>query len=94
MRTFARRYPIALYRIRPRVYFFVATQLRRGSQVVRQRSAKPLFAGSIPARASINSKSSMYGFYMRAMIRTYHFNADFYIEASETSNEAPLEAYA
>lgn len=24
----------------------------RGSQVVRQRSAKPLFAGSIPARAS------------------------------------------
>ncbi len=31
---------------------------------------------------------------MRAMIRTYHFNADFYIEASETSNEAPLEAYA
>jgi hypothetical protein len=26
--------------------------LRRGSQVVRQRSAKPLFAGSIPARAS------------------------------------------
>ena len=27
--------------------------LRRGSQVVRQRSAKPLFAGSIPARASV-----------------------------------------
>ena len=27
--------------------------LRRGSQVVRQRSAKPLFAGSIPARASL-----------------------------------------
>ena len=26
--------------------------IRRGSQVVRQRSAKPLFAGSIPARAS------------------------------------------
>ena len=26
---------------------------RRGSQVVRQRSAKPLFVGSIPTRASI-----------------------------------------
>ena len=25
---------------------------RRGTQVVRERSAKPLFAGSIPARAS------------------------------------------
>jgi hypothetical protein len=25
---------------------------RRGSQVVRQRSAKPLFVGSIPTRAS------------------------------------------
>jgi hypothetical protein len=25
---------------------------RRGSQVVRQRSAKPLFGGSIPPRAS------------------------------------------
>ena len=29
------------------------TSQRRGSQVVRQRSAKPLFAGSIPARASM-----------------------------------------
>src|SRR5450432_839447 len=28
------------------------SHFRRGSQVVRQRSAKPLFAGSIPARAS------------------------------------------
>jgi hypothetical protein len=27
-------------------------QVRRGSQVVRQRSAKPLFGGSIPPRAS------------------------------------------
>ena len=29
----------------------------RGSQVVRLRSAKPLFAGSIPAPASINVRS-------------------------------------
>ena len=30
-----------------------AKELRRGSQVVRPRSAKPLFAGSIPAPASL-----------------------------------------
>ena len=31
---------------------------RRGSQVVRQRSAKPLFGGSIPPRASNNFPST------------------------------------
>ena len=40
------------------------TRLRtlwRGSQVVRQRSAKPLFAGSIPARASFAGVTSFDG---------------------------------
>ncbi len=32
--------------------FSIGLSLRQGSQVVRQRSAKPLFAGSIPAPAS------------------------------------------
>ena len=34
---------------------------RRGSQVVRSRSAKPLFAGSIPAPASHHGKSAANG---------------------------------
>ncbi len=33
-------------------------KLRRGSQAVRQRSAKPLFGGSIPPRASNNFRAS------------------------------------
>jgi hypothetical protein len=33
---------------------FEAALPRRGTQVVRERSAKPLCAGSIPARASIS----------------------------------------
>ena len=32
----------------------IGASTRRGSQVVRPRSAKPLFAGSIPAPASID----------------------------------------
>ena len=35
--------------------FCESCEIRRGSQVVRLRSAKPLFAGSIPAPASILS---------------------------------------
>jgi hypothetical protein len=30
---------------------------RRGTQVVRERSAKPLYVGSIPTRASINTRT-------------------------------------
>jgi hypothetical protein len=37
--------------------FFLYAHRWRRSQVVRQRSAKPLFIGSIPIAASINSKS-------------------------------------
>src|SRR6185437_14264778 len=44
----------ALVHLHPRQY--LTSQSRRGSQVVRQRSAKPLFAGSIPARASLRSR--------------------------------------
>ena len=36
----------------PGAVFFSNSPLRRGSQVVRQGSAKPLFVGSIPTRAS------------------------------------------
>ncbi len=35
-----------------RLFSLIVMILRQGSQVVRQRSAKPLFAGSIPAPAS------------------------------------------
>ena len=37
-------------------YIFKAALPRRGTQVVRERSAKPLCAGSIPARASKSSQ--------------------------------------
>jgi cation efflux family protein len=37
--------------------YSIAFPSRRGSQVVRQRSAKPLFAGSIPARASLHTNN-------------------------------------
>ncbi len=37
---------------RPQSFFVKAALPRRGTQVVRERSAKPLCAGSIPARAS------------------------------------------
>jgi hypothetical protein len=33
--------------------FSYTVVLRRGTQVVRERSAKPLYVGSIPTRASI-----------------------------------------
>src|SRR6185312_10561767 len=53
---------------------------RRGSQVVRQRSAKPLFGGSIPPRASnIFGLCPLEGFIGRA----------FYSEHSHSSPVAP-----
>src|SRR5205085_12047356 len=54
------KWPLALvgspqdYRLKARRH---ARRTWRGSQVVRQRSAKPLFAGSIPARASLRPKA-------------------------------------
>jgi hypothetical protein len=39
-------------RERPLLVFAIIRRLRRGTQVVRERSAKPLCVGSIPTRAS------------------------------------------
>ena len=51
----------------------------RGSQVVRPGTANPLFAGSIPARASINSP-------VRACIRPTANNT---VHSQETDPEHP-----
>src|SRR5439155_8515266 len=53
----------ALRKPQPRNTFRIP---RRGSQVVRQRSAKPLFAGSIPARASAVPRAFAPSFRRRA----------------------------